>query len=319
MYAVMIWGPPGIGKSSIVQQIADDNEMQMTDVRLSQLAPTDLRGLPVPDKTKDVSKWFSPDFLPRSGKGILFLDEMNMAPPVVQGIAQQLILDRKVGSYVVPEGWFIWAAGNRKSDKASVFDMPAPLANRFLHVSVEPDIDSFRYFASKNGLAEEVIACLSENSTFLHKMSASDPAWPSPRAWAMASKMHLSGLSVVSAVGPEAASKFINFLDAYKKLPDIEGILKGAPGQDWPSDVSERWATAIALATRPKSIEAGLNGLRWISSTPASEEYRKVMSACLTASMEGQGLLGEWTAAVESASENDAKKAPASPPAKRKR
>ncbi len=142
MISTMIWGPPGIGKSSIVGQLAQANNLAFTDVRLSQLAPTDLRGLPVAEN--GISKWYPPEFLPRSGKGILFLDEINMAPPTMQGMAQQLILDRCVGSYSVPDGWFIWAAGNRKEDRASVFDMPAPLANRFLHLQVEADFESFK-------------------------------------------------------------------------------------------------------------------------------------------------------------------------------
>jgi MoxR-like ATPase len=137
--STMIWGPPGVGKSSIVAQIAKSHGIAFVDVRLSQLAPTDLRGLPVPENGR--SKWFPPEFLPDGGKGILFLDELNMAPPAMQGIAQQLILDRKVGSYTVPPNWFIWAAGNRKEDRASVFEMPAPLANRFLHLTVLPDMD----------------------------------------------------------------------------------------------------------------------------------------------------------------------------------
>ncbi|MDZ8034322.1 MoxR family ATPase [Nostoc sp. DedSLP04] len=100
--STMIWGPPGIGKSSIVGQIAQEYDIEFVDVRLSQLAPTDLRGLPVAED--GISKWYPPEFLPRDGKGILFLDELNMAPPAMQGVAQQLILDRKVGSYVVPSG-----------------------------------------------------------------------------------------------------------------------------------------------------------------------------------------------------------------------
>ena len=123
-HAVMIWGPAGIGKSSIVSQVAAAHELAFVDVRLSQLAPTDLRGLPVPDGK--VSRWLPPEFLPQGGTGVLFLDELNMAPPTLQGVAQQLILDRRVGSYVLPDGWFVWAAGNRKEDRAATFDMPAP-------------------------------------------------------------------------------------------------------------------------------------------------------------------------------------------------
>src|SRR5690349_18105341 len=116
-FSTMLWGPPGIGKSSIVAQTAAAHGIGLIDVRLSQLAPTDLRGLPVAES--GVARWYPPEFLPQDGAGILFLDELNLAPPVMQGMAQQLILDRRVGSYRVPEGWFIWAAGNRKEDRAA--------------------------------------------------------------------------------------------------------------------------------------------------------------------------------------------------------
>lgn len=176
----MIWGPPGIGKSSIVGQIAQENDIDFVDVRLSQLAPTDLRGLPVAED--GISKWYPPEFLPRDGKGILFLDELNMAPPAMQGVAQQLILARKVGSYVVPSGWFVWAAGNRKEDRAAVFDMPTPLANRFLHLEAQPDFDSFKAYALETGVHEQIIAFLSFRPTLLHKIDPQQPAWPSPRS-----------------------------------------------------------------------------------------------------------------------------------------
>src|SRR5882672_6275659 len=104
MFSTMIWGAPGIGKSSIVAQTAEVHQMEMIDLRLSQLAPTDLRGLPVAEN--GVSRWFPPEFLPREGKGVLFLDELNLAPPAMQGMAQQLILDRKVGSYCAPADWY---------------------------------------------------------------------------------------------------------------------------------------------------------------------------------------------------------------------
>jgi MoxR-like ATPase len=100
--STMVWGPPGIGKSSIVQQLAQENDFDFVDLRLSQLAPTDLRGLPVAEA--GLSKWYPPEFLPQEGRGILFLDELNMAPPALQGVAQQLILDRQIGSYRLPEG-----------------------------------------------------------------------------------------------------------------------------------------------------------------------------------------------------------------------
>jgi len=197
--SLMLWGPPGIGKSSIVADVAKQHELQLVDLRLSQLAPTDLRGLPVADN--GVSRWFPPEFLPTSGQGILFLDEINMAPPAMQGIAQQLILDRRVGSYRVPEGWFIWAAGNRKSDRAAVFEMPSALANRFIHLDLVPDFDSFKAWGLGAGLSEQVLAFLAFRPTLLHQIDAQRPNWPSPRSWVMAHQLRVAGLAVEPAVG----------------------------------------------------------------------------------------------------------------------
>ncbi|MGL4497873.1 MAG: AAA family ATPase, partial [Planktothrix sp.] len=181
--STMIWGPPGIGKSSIVEQVSRRHKLDFVDVRLSQLAPTDLRGLPVAEN--GISKWYPPEFLPQKGQGILFLDELNMAPPAMQGMAQQLILDRRVGSYEVPPGWYIWAAGNRKEDRAAVFDMPSPLANRFLHLEVQPDFDSFKTYAVTKKIHEQIIAFLSFRTPLLHQPNYHQSAWPSPRSWEM--------------------------------------------------------------------------------------------------------------------------------------
>ena len=166
--SLMIWGAPGIGKSSVVDTVAKSHDLDLIDLRISQLAPTDLRGIPVPKNDK--ACWYPPEFLPTSGKGILFLDEINMAPPAVQGIAQQLILDRKVGSYKVPEGWFIWSAGNRKEDFAAVYDMPAPLANRFIHLEVKTGLEEFKNYALKNNIDDRIISFLNFRPNYLHKI-----------------------------------------------------------------------------------------------------------------------------------------------------
>ena len=116
----------------------DKNKLELIDLRISQLAPTDLRGIPVP--SKDSASWLPPDFLPTSGKGILFLMKLIWRHQLFKELLNNLILDRKVGSYKVPDGWFIWSAGNRKEDFAAVFDMPAPLANRFIHLEVKTSL-----------------------------------------------------------------------------------------------------------------------------------------------------------------------------------
>jgi MoxR-like ATPase len=288
--STMIWGPPGIGKSSIVAQIAQDHKIDFVDVRLSQLAPTDLRGLPVAEN--GISKWYPPEFLPRSGKGILFLDELNMAPPAMQGVAQQLILDRRVGSYVVPDGWYVWAAGNRKEDRAAVFDMPAPLANRFLHLQVQPDFESFKAYALSTEVHEQIIAFLSFRPTLLHKLDPQQPAWPSPRSWEMASYLHKADLEIAPAVGMETAAEFATFVKVYETLPDLERIFKGqGDGIPFPSEPSVRYATTIGLAIRASDVTQAYNAFTWISQA-ATAEWVQLFAVDLFRQMRSKGQLG---------------------------
>jgi len=288
--STMIWGPPGIGKSSIVAQLTRKHKIDFVDVRLSQLAPTDLRGLPVAED--GISKWYPPEFLPREGKGILFMDELNMAPPAMQGVAQQLILDRKVGSYTVPEGWFVWAAGNRKEDRAAVFDMPSPLANRFLHLQVEPDFESFKSYALSTGLHEQIIAFLSFRTTLLHKLDPHLPAWPSPRSWEMASKLHYAGLDITPAVGTGTSAEFFAYIKLYENLPDLSGIFKGQGNKiPFPSEPSVRYATTIGLALRASDAIQAYNAFQWISQV-AGAEWVQLFAVDLFRSMRSKGKIG---------------------------
>jgi len=270
MRSVMIWGPPGVGKSAIVAQVAERHSLQLVDLRLSQLAPTDLRGLPVADGK--VSRWLPPEFLPNDGKGVLFLDELNMAPPALQGIAQQLILNRRVGKYEVPEGWFVWAAGNRKEDRAAVYDMPTPLANRFLHYQVEPHFDSFRTWAGGNGIHEQVLAFLAFRPGLLHKPDGRNPAWPSCRSWEMASELHERAMGIAAAVGDGAAAEFEAFCKLYSQLPDIESVLQGRGGKiKFPAEPSLRYAVVIGLSTRAVTEEAIRNSFGWVVEKASAE------------------------------------------------
>jgi len=272
----MIWGPPGIGKSSIVGTVSNRLNLQLVDLRLSQLAPTDLRGLPVP--RDGVSTWYPPEFLPRSGRGILFLDEINLAPPAMQGVAQQLILDRRVGSYRLPDEWFVWAAGNRKEDRASVFEMPAPLANRFLHVSVEADFDSFREYALRTEIEEQILAFVAFRPQLLHRTSPNEPAWPSPRSWMMASELHANGLSVAPAVGSDTAAEFSAFVRLYETMPNLDEIMDGTQAPDFPDEASSRYAATIGLAVRCAGTEATdvqiLNASRWLAERAPLEWFQ---------------------------------------------
>lgn len=289
--STMIWGPPGIGKSSIVAQVAAAHGLACIDLRLSQLAPTDLRGLPVAKAGR--SHWYPPEFLPSGGAGVLFLDEINMAPPTMQGMAQQLILDRKVGSYQVPDDWFIWAAGNREEDRAAVFDMPAPLANRFLHVEVSPDFANFKEYALARGLHEHVVAFLSFRPALLHRSDPLQPAWPSPRSWEMASQLHAIGLDAAAAIGAPAAGEFNAFVGLYRDLPDLEAIMAGqGDGVGFPEEPSVRYATTVGLTARAADAQQAYHALRWLTRVAASE-WVQLCAADLFKQMRAKGQWGQ--------------------------
>jgi AAA domain (dynein-related subfamily) len=288
--STMIWGAPGIGKSSIVEQLTKEHGIEFVDVRLSQLAPTDLRGLPVADA--GTSKWYPPEFLPLHGKGILFLDELNMAPPAMQGVAQQLILDRRVGSYVLPEDWLVWAAGNRKEDRAAVFDMPSPLANRFLHLEVKADFESFKTYALATGVHEQIIAFLSFRTALLHKIDTQHPAWPSPRSWVMASALHSAGLDITPAVGIGTAAEFTSFINLYDNLPNLAPILEGnGEGIVFPNEPSARYATAVGLTIRVADANQAYNAFTWLNKN-ASSEWVRLFAVDLFRVMRSKGQFG---------------------------
>ena len=146
---VFLWGPPGIGKSELVADITNEMEGLMIDLRLGQMDPTDIRGIPFYNKDSGLMDWAPPIDLPDEATAkeypvvVLFLDEMNSSAPAVQAAAYQLILNRRVGKYKLPDNVVMVAAGNRESDKGVVYRMPTPLANRFIHQEMRVDFESW--------------------------------------------------------------------------------------------------------------------------------------------------------------------------------
>jgi MoxR-like ATPase len=168
---VFIWGAPGVGKSQIVAQVAAGQQLPLVDIRAVLLDPVDLRGLPHID-SEGRAHWSPPDFLPQNGSGVLFLDELNAAPPLVQAACYQLVLDRRIGEYRLPEGWSIIAAGNRETDRAVTHRMPSALANRFVHLSFDPDLGDWLVWAAAHDVSPEVVAFLRYRPGLLHAFDA---------------------------------------------------------------------------------------------------------------------------------------------------
>jgi hypothetical protein len=258
---VMLWGPPGIGKSQIIAEVAKRHNAPMIDIRLSQMEPTDLRGIPF--RIENRVEWAVPSMLPdlvRHGPyGILFLDEITSAPPSVSAAAYQLILDRRLGDYEVPAGWAIFAAGNRQGDRGVTYTMPAPLANRFSHFEVDTNIDDWVSWAYANGIDESLIGFLRFKPELLFDFNpAHNPvAFPSPRSWEFANRTlrkfgdHSELLlpTLQACVGPAAGLELHAFIENLENMPDLDAIMRGEP-VPVPREVDLQYAVASALVGR---------------------------------------------------------------------
>jgi MoxR-like ATPase len=251
---VFVWGGPGIGKSAVVRQLAEDLTIPLQDVRALLLDPVDLRGLPFLGGDGR-SKWATPEFLPQEGSGILFLDELNAAPAMVQASCYQLVLDRKLGEYTLPKGWAIVAAGNRDSDRAVTTRMPTPLRNRFVHLEFEVDLQEWSEWAIRAGIRPEVIAFLRFRQELLSVFDRDANAFPSPRSWEFISRIldarpnqAVEHELFAGAVGTGAATEFSAFLRMFRELPNIDAILLNPLKEPVPENAAAQYAVASALA-----------------------------------------------------------------------
>lgn len=236
---VMLWGPPGIGKSEIVEQIGKQLGRNVIDLRLLLLEPTDLRGIPYYNSKTNKMDWAPPVDLPANDNdtSILFLDEINAAPQSVQAAAYQLILNRRIGTYKLPDGVSIVAAGNRESDRGVTYRMPSPLANRMLHIEMAVNFEDWQDWATKNDIHPDVVGYLTfaKNDLYDFDPRSSSRAFATPRSWSFVSDMlvdnDLQGSQltdiITGAVGEGLAVKFNAHREVAGKLPNPTDILTG--------------------------------------------------------------------------------------------
>ena len=192
---IFLWGPPGIGKSDIVKQLGDELEAHVIDIRLSLWEPTDIKGIPFFDANNGTMSWAPPLELPNETLAskykqiILFMDEMNSAAPAVQAAAYQLVLNRRVGTYKLPDNVLIVAAGNREADKGVTYRMPAPLANRFVHLEMTVDWDDYFGWAVDHKIHKDVVGFLTFSKKDLYDFDpkSSSKAFATPRSWSFVS------------------------------------------------------------------------------------------------------------------------------------
>ena len=256
---VFMWGPPGIGKSDIVKQIGEEQGRDVIDVRLSLWEPTDIKGIPYFNPEQHTMTWAPPAELPtdKDSTAILFLDELNSAAPATQAAAYQLILNRRVGTYILPEGVSIVAAGNREADKGVTYRMPAPLANRFLHIELRHDFEDWLTWATANMVHEQVVGYLGFAKQDLYDFDpkSASRAFATPRSWSFVSDLlqdddldegTLTDL-VAGAIGEGLAVKFMAHRKVAKQMPNPTDILAGKVSKCSIKEISAMYSLSISM------------------------------------------------------------------------
>ena len=262
---VFLWGPPGIGKSDIVKQIGEDAKREVIDVRLALWEPTDIKGIPYYNAEQGKMVWAPPAELPTDADStaIIFLDELNSAAPAVQAAAYQLILNRKVGTYELPKGVDLVAAGNRDGDRGVTYRMPAPLANRFVHLEAKVDFDDWQEWAVMNSIHPEVVGYVGFAKQDLYDFDpkSASKSFATPRSWSFVSELladddtdvdTLHNL-VAGAVGDGLATKFMAHRKVAGRMPKAQDILDGKVKTLEIKEVSAMYSLTVSLCYELKS------------------------------------------------------------------
>jgi hypothetical protein len=265
---LFLWGPPGIGKSELVEGIANDLNGLMIDLRLGQMEPTDIRGIPFYNKDIGKMDWAPPVELPDEETAaqypivVLFLDELNSAAPSVQSAAYQLILNRRIGKYKLPDNVVMVAAGNRESDKGVTYRMPTPLANRFIHQEMKVDFASWQEWAVNNKIHKDVVGYLSFAKQDLYDFDAKSAsrAFATPRSWTFVSQLLDEGDDddttmnlIAGTVGEGLAVKFMAHKKVAGRMPNPADILSGKVKDLQVKEVSAMYSLVISMCYELKA------------------------------------------------------------------
>lgn len=264
-----LWGPPGIGKSELVQGIATKMGGVVMDLRMALSEPTDIRGIPFFNKETGLMEWAAPvdlpteEFAAKQKVIILFLDELNAAPPSVQAAGYQLILDRKVGSYSLPDNVVIVAAGNRETDKGVTYRMPSPLTNRFVHLEMKVDFDSWLDWAVNNDIDPTVTGYLgfAKQDLFDFNPTSASRSFATPRSWTFVSQLLQEEASdnvmtslIAGSVGEGLAIKFMAHRKFADMMPNPSDILSGKVTTLDTKEVSAMYSLVVSMCYELREV-----------------------------------------------------------------
>jgi len=271
--STFIWGAPGVGKSQIVKEVAKQLNRSLMDFRSNLFDPVDVRGIPFHESIEGthMTYWAPPSIFPYEHRdapeGIFFLDELTTAPQATQNAFLQLVLDGKVGDYTLPPGWVCIGAGNRLSDLAAVYDMTAPMKNRFSQYHLDVNLDDWCDWAAQNGITDLITSFIRFRPNLLFSFDSADSAFPTPRSWEMLNKKLQFNdntetdrffQGVASLIGSGPAGEFVTFKLNRDKMPDIDALLRQPHAAKVPKDepaIMYAIAGAIAARSTPENFD----------------------------------------------------------------
>lgn len=266
---MMIWGPPGVGKSTSFHDFASRVNLPLLDWRLTMMEPLDMRGTPM--QKNGMTYWCPPAELPREGRGIILLDELPQARMDTKNVAAMLVLERRIGEYRLPDGWWIAAAGNRMTDAAGTTPLPTHLKNRFWHHNFDVSVEDWLAWAEAHDIDFRNYAYIKYRPEALMEFDpkSSDPAFPTPRSWHLLSDIlkdldEATGHDLMSidppvlaemcagAVGKVRGEEFAGFLRTMHSLVSLDEIFANPAKAPVPKDPAVAYALMVALAVHAK-------------------------------------------------------------------
>lgn len=262
---VLLQGAPGVGKSEVVDAVADAIKHRLVVSHPVVEGPTDVKGLPWPGKDGESARFLPygilAEVLASTEPVLWFLDDLGQAPEAVQAAYMQLLLTRRVGEHVLPPHVKMIAATNGRQHRAGVRGILEPVKSRFVTIiEVIPEIEGWADWAVEHDVPSALIGFLKFRPDLLLAFETENRgllASPNPRAWSHASELlKLFGEGdtevltelISGAVGPEAATELMGYLSIMEDLPDVEYALSHASTFDLPKNLSVSYAFASALA-----------------------------------------------------------------------
>jgi hypothetical protein len=310
---LFIWGQPGIGKSELVAEVAKSQGRPLIDIRLPLMEPTDIRGIPylaevkvydkegnllrdetgVPISDKEF-RWSTPSDLPtdEASRALVFFDEMSAAPPSVQAATYQIILNRRIGNYVMPNDVVIVAAGNRVKDKGVAYNMPMPLANRFTHLTLEVDVDDWKEWATLNRVHKDIVGYINFQPGDLNSFNPSVDgyAFATPRSWYFCSELlqemdtegklvdttlpaDVLGDMVKGTIGDGIGVKFLSYRKQAANLPHAKDVLSGKVKKLASKQIDVMYALTTALCYELQDVAERATKAERAGDKKAMEEF----------------------------------------------